>query len=173
MLATTWCLSRKAVASDLDKVCFSYDALIVAEIKVASGAEERTAREEAEGQVQDISRRLVVAQEQVAEFAQHRETEAETLLQQVESALSSLPSAVDPAIAAVLQVTIMSQCGLDYSLQCNVHQRCICNCISCLQGLQQKLAESVDEAAAFSAQQKADAERTKRTYSQVGASNQP
>ena len=57
----------------------------------------------------------MVAQEQVAEFAQHRETEAATLLQQVESALSGLPPAVDPAIAAVLQVTLMSQCGLDYN----------------------------------------------------------
>ena len=49
-----------------------------------------------------------MAQEQVAEFAQHRETEAATLLRQVESALGSLPPAVDPAIAAVLQVTSMS-----------------------------------------------------------------
>lgn len=38
-----------------------------------------------------------------------------------------------------------------------------------LQALEQKLSEAVGEAKAFAAQQQADADRTKRSYSQVRA----
>ena len=39
----------------------------------------------------------------------------------------------------------------------------------CMQALKTRLSEAVGEARAFAVQQKADAERTKRTYSQVTA----
>lgn len=39
--------------------------------------------------------------------------------------------------------------------------------VSPLQALEQKLSEAVSEAKAFAAQQQADADRTKRSYSQV------
>lgn len=68
-------------------------------------AEEHIARLNAEGQAADSNRRLQVAQEQVAEFAQQREEEASTLLQEVSRALSSLETSNDPTVLAVLQVS--------------------------------------------------------------------
>lgn len=62
------------------------------------------ARLNAEGQAADSNRRLQVAQEQVAEFAYQREEEAAKLLQQVDEALGSLHSSIDPPALKVLQV---------------------------------------------------------------------
>ncbi len=49
--------------------------------------------------------------------------------------------------------------------------RCECSSVNVLglsiQALKEKLEEAVNEARAFAAQQKADAERTKRSFSQV------
>ncbi len=66
-------------------------------------AEEHIARLNAEGQAADSNRRLQVAQEQVAEFAQQREEEASKLLQEVGSALASLEACSDPSVLTVLQ----------------------------------------------------------------------
>ena len=67
-------------------------------------AEEHVARLNAEGQAADSNRRLQVAQEQVAEFAQQREEEAAKLLEQVNNALGRLGSSIDPPGLAVLEV---------------------------------------------------------------------
>ena len=69
------------------------------------GAEEHIARLNAEGQAADSNRRLQVAQEQVAEFAQQREEEASTLLQEVGRALANLEACNDPTVLTVLQVS--------------------------------------------------------------------
>ena len=62
------------------------------------------ARLNAEGQAADSNRRLQVAQEQVAEFAQQREEEAKSLLQQVDVALGGLQSRGDVSAGELLEV---------------------------------------------------------------------
>lgn len=58
----------------------------------------------AEGQAADSKRRLQVAQEQVAEFAQQREQEATKLLQKLEAALEDLQAGSSPGPGELLQV---------------------------------------------------------------------
>ena len=74
-------------------------------------AEEHVARLNAEGQAADSNRRLQVAQEQVAEFANQREEEASTLLQEVDRALASLQAGGEAgnssSILTVLQVCLL------------------------------------------------------------------
>lgn len=103
----------------------------------------------AEAEAEHAARRLTVAQEQMAEYAQQRESEAGSLLGEVQAVQTALASALQPQNAD-------SSAGLAAAT-------------AQVQALQQKLSEAVNEAKAFSAQQQADADRTKRSYSQVGS----
>lgn len=60
-------------------------------------AEEHQARLKAEAEAENVARRLAVAQEQIAEYAQQREGEAGTLLGRVEVVQSALASALQQA----------------------------------------------------------------------------
>lgn len=108
-------------------------------------AEEHMARLTAEGEAVDYSRRLTVAQEQLAEYAAQKEEDAAGYLQQAQSLEALLQSLLqgnedNPARA---------------QLQAATHDLC------------QKLADEAGEAKNFAAQQKADIERAKRSSSQV------
>lgn len=108
-------------------------------------AEEHMARLTAEGEAVDYSRRLTVAQEQLAEYAAQKEEDAAGYLQQAQSLqtllASLLNSTEDSAAKAQLQAASSKLC--------------------------QTLAEEAGEAKSFAAQQKADVERAKRSSSQV------
>ena len=103
------------------------------------------ARLTAEGEAVDYSRRLTVAQEQLAEYAAQKEEDAAGCLQQAQSLqtllASLLQSSEDGPAKAQLQAASDELC--------------------------QKLAEEAGEAKSFAAQQKADVERAKRSSSQV------
>ena len=103
------------------------------------------ARLTAEGEAVDYSRRLTVAQEQLAEYAAQKEEDAAGYLQQVQSLQTLLGSLLqnteDGPAKAQLQAASSRLC--------------------------QTLAEEAGEAKSFAAQQKADVERAKRSSSQV------
>ena len=103
------------------------------------------ARLTAEGEAVDYSRRLTVAQEQLAEYAAQKEEDAASYLQQAQSLqtmlASVLQSSEDGPVKAQLQAASSELC--------------------------QKLTEEAGEAKSFAAQQKADVERAKRSSSQV------
>lgn len=107
--------------------------------------EEHVARVKAEGEAEDFSRRLTVAQEQIAEYALERHSEVAKLLEQADNLQASLHK-VDGESS--------SNEGLS-----TVGQRA--------EALSVTLRQIVREAHAFAAQQKADAERTKRSFSQA------
>ncbi|CAL5219476.1 g1312 [Coccomyxa viridis] len=109
--------------------------------------EEHKARLKAEAEAEHATRRLTVAQEQMAEYAQQRESEAGGLLGEVQ--------ALRTALAGALQEQSVDS---STSLAAATAQ---------IQALEQKLSEAVGEAKAFAAQQQADADRTKRSYSQA------
>ena len=67
-------------------------------------AEEHQARLNAESEAAHSSRRLAVAQEQVAEYAAQRQAEAGRLLEQVEAALGKLTANEDDSVGSLLQV---------------------------------------------------------------------
>lgn len=62
----------------------------------------------AEGQAADAKRRLQVAQEQIAEFAIERETEAAQLAQECATVLNSLPSDTHSEVLSLFQVAFTS-----------------------------------------------------------------
>jgi len=106
-------------------------------------AEEHMARLTAEGEAVDYSRRLTVAQEQLAEYAAQKEEDAAGYLQQAQS--------LEKLLTSWLETNDNSPAGVQAAA------RDLC----------QKLAEEAGEAKSFAAQQKADVERAKRTSSQV------
>ncbi|BDA42942.1 UPF0652 protein [Coccomyxa sp. Obi] len=108
--------------------------------------EEHQARLKAEAEAENATRRLAVAQEQIAEYALQREGEAGHLLGQVQAVHAKLASALQQDGEAGSNLN-------DLGAQ--------------VQALKEKLEEAVTEARAFAAQQKADAERTKRSFSQA------
>ena len=108
-------------------------------------AEEHMARLTAEGEAVDYSRRLTVAQEQLAEYAAQKEEDAAGYLQQAQS--------LQALLAKLLQSTEDS--AAKEQLQAASTELC------------QKLTEEAGEAKNFAAQQKADVERAKRSSSQV------
>ncbi|KAK9821755.1 hypothetical protein WJX81_004208 [Elliptochloris bilobata] len=114
--------------------------------------EEHTARLNAEAQAADTSRRLVVAQEQVSEYAAQREKEAGEFLAAAGALEAALAAARERAAGG--EASVSAGEGLD-------------GVAAALGALQAKLAESAAEAQAFHIQQRFDAERTKRTYSQA------
>lgn len=101
------------------------------------------ARLTAEGEAVDYSRRLTVAQEQLAEYAAQKEEDAAGYLQQAQS--------LEKLLTSWLETNDNSPAGVQAAA------RDLC----------QKLAEEAGEAKSFAAQQKADVERAKRTSSQV------
>lgn len=103
------------------------------------------ARLTAEGEAVDYSRRLAVAQEQLAEYAAQKEEDAAGYLQQAQS--------LQAMLANLLQST--ESTSVKAQLQAASNELC------------QKLAEEAGEAKTFAAQQKADVERAKRSSSQV------
>ena len=103
------------------------------------------ARLTAEGEAVDYSRRLSVAQEQLAEYAAQKEEDAAGYLQQAQ--------ALQGMLANLLQST--EDTSVKTQLQAASNELC------------QKLAEEAGEAKSFAAQQKADVERAKRSSSQV------
>ncbi len=103
------------------------------------------ARLTAEGEAVDYSRRLTVAQEQLAEYAAQKEEDAAGYLQQAQS------------LEKVLTSWLESNDNSPARAQLQAASRDLC----------QKLAEEAGEAKSFAAQQKADVERAKRTSSQV------
>lgn len=105
--------------------------------------EEHMARLTAEGEAVDYSRRLTVAQEQLAEYAAQKEEDAAGYLQQAQSLEKLLTSWLESNDNSPARVQAAS--------------RDLC----------QKLAEEAGEAKSFAAQQKADVERAKRTSSQA------
>ena len=105
------------------------------------------ARLTAEGEAVDYSRRLTVAQEQLAEYAAQKEEDAARYLHQAQS--------LEAMLATLLQSSEDSPARSQ--LQAASHSLC------------QKLAEEAGEAKSFAAQQKADVERAKRSSSQVHA----
>ena len=107
--------------------------------------EEHMARLTAEGEAVDYSRRLTVAQEQLAEYAAQKDEDAAGYLQQAQS------------LEALLTSLLQSSEDSPARAQLQAASRDLC----------QKLAEEAGEAKSFAAQQKADVERAKRTSSQV------
>lgn len=107
--------------------------------------EEHIARVTAEGQAVDYSRRLAVAQEQLAEYAAQKEEDAANHLRQAQS------------LEALLQEMLQSNSGSQNADQLQSASNALC----------QKLAEEAGEARNFAAQQKADVERAKRSSSMV------
>jgi len=103
------------------------------------------ARLTAEGEAVDYSRRLTVAQEQLAEYAAQKEEDAAGYLQQAQS------------LEKLLTSWLESNDNSPARAQLQAASRDLC----------QKLAEEAGEAKSFAAQQKADVERAKRTSSQV------
>lgn len=103
------------------------------------------ARLTAEGEAVDYSRRLTVAQEQLAEYAAQKEEDAAGYLQQAQS----------------LQMLLASLLASSEDGPAKTQLQAASN------GLCQKLAEEAGEAKSFAAQQKADVERAKRSSSQV------
>ena len=104
------------------------------------------ARLTAEGEAVDYSRRLTVAQEQLAEYAAQKEEDAAGYLHQAE--------ALEALLKSLLHNT--EDTPARAQLQAASHELC------------QKLAEEAGEAKSFAAQQKADVERAKRSSSQAG-----
>eukprot|EP00884_Botryococcus_braunii_P004593 jgi/Botrbrau1/14134/Bobra.182_3s0075.1 len=115
--------------------------------------EEHVARIRAEGEAADAARRLAVAQEQIAEYAAQRETEAADLVAQASSIVACLQGNVDGRVQA------QEDAGPSDGSEVGV--------ANLLTALFSRLQESAEEARAFAAQQRADAERSKRTFSQV------
>ena len=103
------------------------------------------ARLTAEGAAVDFSRRLTVAQEQLAEYAAQKEEDSATHLSQAQS------------LEAMLKE--MLQNSADPSASAQV--------LSAAQSLCQRLTDEAGEAKNFAAQQQADVERNKRSSSMV------
>ena len=124
--------------------------------------EEHLARTKAEGELENTMRRLAVAQEQIAEFATERSREAAELLSkatQLQGLLEQRASTSDPAQLAQVRAW-GSECRSCCARQLN---------IGALQALLGQLQDMAQDTAAFAQQQKADAERTKRSFSQVSS----
>ncbi len=75
----------------MDKVIYVPDLLI---LSCSCHAEEHKARLKAEAEAEHATRRLTVAQEQMAEYAQQRESEAGSLLVEVQALQATLSSAL-------------------------------------------------------------------------------
>ena len=103
------------------------------------------ARLTAESEAVDYSRRLTVAQEQLAEYAAQKEEDVTGCLQQARALDGLLTRALDSTEDAAARAVLLAA------------SRELC----------QKLSEEAGEAKNFAAQQKADVERAKRTSSQV------
>lgn len=133
---------RSSLAAVLTCICM---LIILAHSSMFASPEEHIARVTAEGQAVDYSRRLAVAQEQLAEYAAQKEEDAANHWRQaqtLESLLKDLLSGrPDSQNMAQLQSASDALC--------------------------QKLAEEAGEAKNFAAQQKADVERAKRSSSMV------
>ncbi|GMH41918.1 hypothetical protein BSKO_09837 [Bryopsis sp. KO-2023] len=107
--------------------------------------EEHLARIQAEAQAQDKSRRLTVAQQQLAEYAAQKEEDATGL----ENEALSLEKLVESTLTQITDAELIDK--LKESLG----------------RFREKVSGAADEARAFSAQQKADLERGKRSPEQV------
>lgn len=108
--------------------------------------EEHLARVRAEAEAQDKSDRLRVAQEQLAEYAEQKEKDAEGLFENAQSVEQSLHQFSEQ----------LQSKGLDAS-----------TILQQMQQLKQRIADAASEAQAFAAQQKADVERSKRSSQQA------
>lgn len=106
------------------------------------------ARLTAEGQAVDYSRRLAVAQEQLAEYAAQKEEDAASHLRQAQT------------LEALLKELVQNNAGNQAMAHLQITSEALCH----------KLAEEAGEAKNFAAQQKADVERAKRSSSMVQAS---
>lgn len=111
-----------------------------------TACEEHLARLQAEAEVQDKSRRLLVAQQQLAEHANQREEEAIELFAEARELLSAVGGdievqSMDPEIAARVKVMLETLC--------------------------ERVSQAATEAKAFAAQHREDMERNKRTSTQA------
>lgn len=121
------------------------DHLVAQHLTLALHTEEHMARVAAEGAAVDYSRRLTVAQEQLAEYAAQKEGDSASHLSQAQS------------LEAMLKDLVQKSAEPSASAQL----------LSAAQSLCQTLSDEAGEAKNFAAQQKADVERNKRSSSMV------
>lgn len=112
-------------------------------------AAEHMARLKAEGEAQNSSRMLAVAQEQLAEYAAQKEADAAQLLEEAQE------------LEALINRTMQGEAAESSGVGAD-------EVVAQLQKLQSRLLEADREAKAFSAMQRADIERFKRNSEQVG-----
>ncbi|KAK9816451.1 hypothetical protein WJX72_000489 [[Myrmecia] bisecta] len=115
--------------------------------------EEQQLRLKAEGEALDVSRRLAVAQEQLAEYASQKAADARTMLEQAQ--------ALQEALGKVLQSRDQGDAGETGLSQLD----------AAMDMLRRQLQDAAGEAQNFAQQQKADVERTKRSPSQANLSD--
>ncbi len=109
-------------------------------------AEEHLARLKAEAEAQDCANRLRVAQEQLAEYAAQKESDANALLAEAETLQQLMARALQQPSVTAAELTQVAQQ---------------------LSSLREKLDEAAVEARAFHAQARADMESLKRSSAQV------
>ena len=110
-------------------------------------SEEHVARLRAEAEAQDKARRLVVAQQQLAEYATQKEEDAAGLLKDAEELVSVIGGSQNGEIS---------------------NSNSTASLLGKVESLRNRLEQAAVEANAFATQHREDMERTKRSSAQVG-----